>query len=116
MRRYGLSRPELQRLLDRNAAEGRMERMPGYGWRFTETLSSAEAYEQSLAFRAVIKPAAIMQAGYRLPEQPKRSTEHEVALIDQRHRRLFTGFRWSIGGRPHRYSSCKSSSCQGLRS
>ena len=40
MRRYGLSRPELQRLLDRTAAEGWMERLPGYGWRFAETLSS----------------------------------------------------------------------------
>jgi DNA-binding GntR family transcriptional regulator len=67
MRRYGLSRPELQRLLDRTAAEGWMERMPGYGWRFAETVSSPEAYQQSLAFRAVIEPAAITQPGYRLP-------------------------------------------------
>jgi DNA-binding GntR family transcriptional regulator len=67
MRRYGLSRPELQRLLGRTAAEGWMVRMPGYGWRFAETLSSPEAYEQSLAFRAVIEPAAITQPGYRLP-------------------------------------------------
>jgi DNA-binding GntR family transcriptional regulator len=67
MRRYGLSRPELQRLLDRTAAEGWMVRMPGYGWRFAEMLSSPEAYEQSLAFRAIIEPAAIVQPGYRLP-------------------------------------------------
>jgi DNA-binding GntR family transcriptional regulator len=67
MRRYRLSRPELQRLLDRTAAEGWMVRMPGYGWRFTETLSSPEAYEQGLAFRAAIEPAAIMQPDYRLP-------------------------------------------------
>ncbi|MDH2350495.1 GntR family transcriptional regulator [Bradyrhizobium sp. SSUT112] len=69
MRRYGLSRPELQRLLDRTAAEGWMERTPGYGWRFAETLSSPEAYEQSLAFRAVIEPAAITQPGYQLPNE-----------------------------------------------
>jgi DNA-binding GntR family transcriptional regulator len=67
MRRYGLSRPELQRLLDRTAAEGWMVRMRGYGWRFAETLSSPEAYEQGLAFRAAIEPAAITQPDYRLP-------------------------------------------------
>jgi DNA-binding GntR family transcriptional regulator len=66
MRRYGLSRPELQRLLDRIAAEGWIARLPGYGWRFADTLSSPEAYEDTLAFRAVIEPAAISQAGYRL--------------------------------------------------
>jgi DNA-binding GntR family transcriptional regulator len=69
MRRYGLSRPELQRLLDRTAAEGWMVRMPGYGWRFAETLSSPEAYAQSLAFRAIIEPAAITQPGYRLASE-----------------------------------------------
>jgi DNA-binding GntR family transcriptional regulator len=67
MRRYGLSRPELQRLLDRIAAEGWIARLPGYGWRFAETLSSPEAYEQALTFRAVIEPAAINEAGYHLP-------------------------------------------------
>jgi DNA-binding GntR family transcriptional regulator len=67
MRRYGLSRPELQRLLDRTVAEGWMVRMPGYGWRFAETLSSPEAYKQSLVFRGAMEPAAITQPGYRLP-------------------------------------------------
>ena len=37
--------------------------MPGYGLRLTETLSSPEAYQQSLAFRAVIEPAADHAAG-----------------------------------------------------
>jgi DNA-binding GntR family transcriptional regulator len=84
MRRYGLSRPELQRLLDRTAAEGWMERMPGYGWRFTENLSSPEAYQQSLAFRAVVEPAAIMQPGYRLPPEI-------IERLRQRHLRILGG-------------------------
>jgi DNA-binding GntR family transcriptional regulator len=82
MRRYGLSRPELQRLLDRTAAEGWMERMPGYGWRFTETLSSPEAYEQSLAFRAVIEPAALMQPGYRLSSEViERLRQRQLRIV-----------------------------------
>ena len=84
MRRYGLSRPELQRLLDRTAAEGWMERMPGYGWRFAEMLSSPEAYEQSLAFRAVIEPAAITQPGYRL-------ASGTIERLRQRHLRILGG-------------------------
>ena len=66
MRRYELGRPELQRLLDQIAAEGWIVRLPGYGWRFTETVSSPETYEQALAFRAIIEPAAISQPCYRL--------------------------------------------------
>jgi DNA-binding GntR family transcriptional regulator len=66
MRRYRLGRPELQRMLDRIAAEGWIVRLPGYGWRFTETLSSPESYRQGLEFRAVIEPAAITQPDYRL--------------------------------------------------
>jgi DNA-binding GntR family transcriptional regulator len=66
MRRYSLGRPEIQRLLDRIAAEGWIARLPGYGWRFAETLSSAEAYGQAAEFRAVIEPAALAEPGYRL--------------------------------------------------
>jgi len=66
MRRYELSRTELQRLLDRIAAEGWIARLPGYGWRFADTLSSPEAQAQAAAFRAVIEPAAMLQRGFRL--------------------------------------------------
>jgi DNA-binding GntR family transcriptional regulator len=82
MRRYGLSRPELQRVLDRTAAEGWMVRMPGYGWRFAETLSSPEAYQQSLAFRAIIEPAAITQPGYRLPSSiTERLRQRQLRIL-----------------------------------
>jgi DNA-binding GntR family transcriptional regulator len=65
-RRYDAPRALLLRLLDRIAAEGWVTRTPGYGWRFAATLSSQEAYAQSLAFRAVIEPAALSSPGYRL--------------------------------------------------
>ncbi len=69
MRRYEVNRTELQRLLDRIAAEGWIERLPGYGWRFSETVSSPEALVQATAFRAVIEPAAIAERGYALPQE-----------------------------------------------
>jgi DNA-binding GntR family transcriptional regulator len=84
MRRYDLSRAELQRLLDRIAAEGWIVRMPGYGWRFAETVSSRDALSQATAFRVVIEPAAIAQPGYAL------STE-VIARLRERQQRVLDG-------------------------
>lgn len=66
MRRYDMTRPELLRLLDRIAAEGWVERTPGYGWKFAEAIASDAAYRQSSTFRSVIEPAAILDAGFKL--------------------------------------------------
>lgn len=84
LRRYALSRAELQRLLDRIAAEGWIARMPGYGWRFAETVSSPEALSQAMAFRAVIEPAAIAQPGYALPDEV-------ISRLRERQRRVLEG-------------------------
>jgi len=83
-RKYALSRTELQRLLDRIAAEGWIARLPGYGWRFSESVSSPEAQEQVMAFRAVIEPAAIRQPGYRL-------TQEVIDRMRQRQERILAG-------------------------
>ncbi|MCP3406314.1 GntR family transcriptional regulator [Bradyrhizobium sp. CCGB01] len=84
MRRYGLSRAELQRLLDRIAVEGWIARLPGYGWRFAETVSSPEAQAKAMAFRAVIEPAAIAQPGFALPQEV-------IARLRERQQRVFEG-------------------------
>jgi DNA-binding GntR family transcriptional regulator len=92
MRRYELGRPELQRMLDRIASEGWVARLPGYGWRFDETLSSPEAYGQALAFRAVIEPAAITQAGYRLAtEVIERLRQRQLRILDGELERMSLG-------------------------
>jgi DNA-binding GntR family transcriptional regulator len=84
MRRYDLSRAELQRLLDRIAAEGWIARLPGYGWRFADTVSSPEAQAQAMAFRAVIEPAAIAQPGFALPQEV-------IARLRERQQRVLEG-------------------------
>jgi DNA-binding GntR family transcriptional regulator len=92
MRRYRLGRPELQRLLDRIAVEGWIARLPGYGWRFADTLSSSEAYEQALAFRAVIEPAAIAQSGYHLrPAVIERLRQRQLRIFDGELERMSLG-------------------------
>ena len=83
MRRYDLSRAELQRLLDRIAAEGWIARLPGYGWRFAETVSSPEAQAKAMAFRAVIEPAAIAQPDFMLPQEViARLRERQLRVLE----------------------------------
>jgi DNA-binding GntR family transcriptional regulator len=82
MRRYGLSRPELQRMLDRIAAEGWVARLPGYGWRFADTLSNSAAHEQALAFRAVIEPSAITQPDFSLaPKVVDKLRQRQLRMV-----------------------------------
>ena len=61
MRRYDLPRGALLRLLDQIAAEGWVERQKGYGWKFTQTLTSPHAYAQTGRLRMMIEPGGIME-------------------------------------------------------
>ncbi len=65
-RRYDLTRPRVQAILRRAAAEGWAERLPGNGWRFLPVLTSAETYRQGYSFRQVIEPAALLEPGFTL--------------------------------------------------
>ena len=83
MRRYDLKRHDLLRLLDRIAAEGWVERSPGYGWRFAETLSSPDAYEQTTRFRLMIEPAGILEPSFFLaPEVSERLREQQERVLN----------------------------------
>jgi DNA-binding GntR family transcriptional regulator len=65
MRRYGLKRAELLRVLDRIAAEGWVERTRGYGWKFAQTLNSPNTYAQTGRLRMMIEPAGILEPTFR---------------------------------------------------
>lgn len=82
VRRYASTRAVVRELLARMAAEGWAERMPGHGWKFLPAISSAEGYEQSFHFRALVEPAALRQRGYSLaPEVIARCRESQQALL-----------------------------------
>ena len=69
MRRYEIKRPDLLRLLNRIAAEGWVERLPGYGWRFAQTVSSPDAYGQTTRLRMMIEPAGIREPTFKLDDE-----------------------------------------------
>jgi DNA-binding GntR family transcriptional regulator len=64
MRRYGVSRVRLSKLLSQMAKEGWVERTLGHGWEFQPILTSTAAYEQSYRFRMLVEPAALVEPGY----------------------------------------------------
>ena len=64
--RYGLSSAEVQLLVTRISKEGWLERRPGYGFQFTDMLSSADALAQTYRFRMALEPASLLEPGYQL--------------------------------------------------
>ncbi len=83
VRRYGVTRGQLARLLRRAVAEGLMERLPGHGWAFLPALTSLAAYGDSYRFRLTIEPAAMLEPGFVLDVPAlERRRRQQQALID----------------------------------
>jgi DNA-binding GntR family transcriptional regulator len=68
-RRYRFSGSALSRALTRLSHDGIIAQSPGYGWRFLQTLDSAEASDESYRFRIAIETAAILEPGFRLDRE-----------------------------------------------
>lgn len=90
IRRYQLQPAQLTALLRRVSADGWIERLPGYGWQFTPTLTSLHSYEDSYRFRLTIEPAAILEPTFVLDR-------HAISVVRQQQHSLVTGRIWNIG-------------------
>jgi DNA-binding GntR family transcriptional regulator len=66
IRRYRASRATIVRVLQRAAAEGWAERLPGRGWTFIPLLTSELTYEQICRYRIVVEPAAMLEPTFVL--------------------------------------------------
>jgi DNA-binding GntR family transcriptional regulator len=83
MRRYNAPRGRLQLLLGQIAEEGWVERLPGHGWAFGDTLSSGEAYAKAYQFRAAIESQAVLQPAFRIDaEEFEAIRQQQIALLD----------------------------------
>jgi DNA-binding GntR family transcriptional regulator len=80
--RYGLGVRAMQSVLRRISEEGWVEKKPGYGWRFSKMLTSAESLMQSYRLRLALEPAALREPGYRLdPTRLRLCREAEWHLL-----------------------------------
>ncbi|WP_165982638.1 GntR family transcriptional regulator [Dankookia rubra] len=83
LRRYGMSRAQLGRILARMVHEGWIERRAGQGWEFRPLLRSPEAYMQGFRFRVLVEPAALLEPGYQLkPAVIERLRAEQHALLN----------------------------------
>ena len=83
MLRYGLSRVQVQRILNRMAREGMVERKPGRGWLFRPLLTGALQHRQSYRFRMILEPGAILEPGYRVdPLELEKCRREQEELLD----------------------------------
>ncbi len=65
MRRYGVSRPLLLRVLGQLSEIGMAERKPGHGWAFPPILDE-RARRESYEFRLLIEPAGVISEDFQL--------------------------------------------------
>jgi DNA-binding GntR family transcriptional regulator len=80
--RYDLTRVQLTMLLGRICQEGWADRRPGYGWVFSEVLTTPEALLQTYRLRMALEPAALTEPGYRLDrEAARRCRAAELRLL-----------------------------------
>ncbi|MBY6089949.1 GntR family transcriptional regulator [Maritimibacter alkaliphilus] len=83
MRLYEISRNEANRLLERLAAYGVLERKLGYGWRFLDGIRDAAARRESYNFRLILEPAMLLEPDFKL-------SEPWVAEMRERHNAFLT--------------------------
>lgn len=68
MERYGLTRLQVQRVLNRMARENIIDRKPGRGWQFRPVLNDVSSHRESYRFRMIIEPAAILEPGFKIDQ------------------------------------------------
>jgi DNA-binding GntR family transcriptional regulator len=66
MRRYGLTRERVRRMLARAAEEGWIEQRASKGWSFLPMIDGPDACAESYALRGVVEPAAMLMPGFRI--------------------------------------------------
>ena len=102
IRRYDSNRAAVVRVLQRAAAEGWTERLPGRGWAFVPLLTSGLTYEQVCRFRIVVEPAAVLEPTFVL-DRPAMEACHaeQVALFDRGAEGLSPATVFESGSRFH---------------
>jgi len=82
MRRYGVARGSLARVLNRMVQDNVIERRSGNGWRFLPALDASQLHQDSYRFRLLIEPACVLEPTFRLDKaRAQRLRQKHVALL-----------------------------------
>ncbi|MDF3606697.1 GntR family transcriptional regulator [Paracoccus sp. DMF-8] len=82
MRLYNLPRGRLVKILHLIADEGWIDRLPGNGWEFRETLTSRKAYADAYQFRAAIEMQALLLPSFSIDREAFAAARaHQQALL-----------------------------------
>jgi DNA-binding GntR family transcriptional regulator len=102
LRRYGLKRGQVMRILRRAAEEGWAERLPGHGWTFLPVLASARDFEEAYNFRITIEPAGILQPTFRVDRAAlEQCRQQQQAIVDGLGYKLSAAELYDAGSRFH---------------
>jgi DNA-binding GntR family transcriptional regulator len=82
MRRYGVARGALARVLNSLVLDNVLERRSGHGWRFLPALDATQLHEDSYRFRLLIEPACVLEPTFRLDRaRAQRLRQIHVELL-----------------------------------
>jgi DNA-binding GntR family transcriptional regulator len=82
MRKFGVGRSTLRKVLARISEEGWATPKLGHGWVFDDMMATPESYAESYLFRLAIEPTGLLSPGFRLPEgglAPLLAEQHNIA-------------------------------------
>lgn len=82
MKRYGVTRGDLRKVLIRLSQDGMVERARGHGWRFLPMLDTVRAQRASYDIRIALEPAGLLLDSFTLDPARLRQAreEHERVL------------------------------------
>ena len=82
MRRYGVARGALARVLNGLVQDNVIERRSGHGWRFLPAFDATQLHEDSYRFRLLIEPACVLEPTFRLDKaRAQRLRQIHVDLL-----------------------------------
>jgi len=82
MRRYGVARGALARVLNGLVQDNVIERRSGHGWRFLPAFDATQLHEDSYRFRLLIEPACVLEPTFRLDKaRAQRLRQIHVELL-----------------------------------
>lgn len=108
MRRYGVARGALARVLNGLVLDNVIERRSGHGWRFLPAFDATQLHEDSYRFRLLIEPACVLEPTFRLNKaRAQRLRQIHVELLSHGLEKLSSSKFFELNAEFHEFvASC----------